>query len=75
MMVRGSLGRECAAARVRAGLLAQAVAARAGVSESTISRLENGTYLVEDVEVIVETYEVMCGLPDGELWRRAIAGA
>jgi hypothetical protein len=39
---------------------------------STVSRHEAGRRLVEGVEALVEVYETMCGLADGELWRRAI---
>jgi transcriptional regulator with XRE-family HTH domain len=72
MLVRVQLGRACTLARQRAGLRQADVAERAGVDRSTVSRLEAGLHMVESVETLVEAYELLCDLPDGELWRRAL---
>lgn len=48
-----------------------AIAQAAGVSETTISDFERATAWPRTVDTIVEAYEAECGLPDGELWRRA----
>jgi ribosome-binding protein aMBF1 (putative translation factor) len=71
VLVRRRLGAVSRAARERAGLDQAAIATRFGTSIATISRHEAGLRWVKEVEALVEVYETMCGLPDGELWRRA----
>lgn len=63
----------CRRARIEAGLRGIDIATAAGVSEPTISRLENGVGWRRNAERVVAAYERECGLPPGELWRRAIA--
>lgn len=66
------LGRECRNARRTAGLRLLDVALAAGVSEATLSRFEHAQRWPDRFEEIVATYERECGLPERELWRRAI---
>lgn len=75
MRVLGRLGAVCRTARKEQGLHALVIAQAAGVSEPTISRVENGLRWVDDIEAIVEAYERELRLPDGELWRRAVSSS
>lgn len=68
----GRLGRVCRDAREEAGLRQLEIAMTAGVSGYTISMFEHGRGWKRDVEAIVAAYEKECGLPEDELWRRAI---
>jgi hypothetical protein len=69
--VGARLALACRNARLDADVRALEVALSAGVVESTISRFESGLW-PHDPERIVAAYERECGLPDLELWRRAI---
>lgn len=66
--------REARAARETAGRTLLDVAIEAGgLQPSTIQRFENRVRgWAPMTDRIVEAYERACGLPDGELWRRAI---
>lgn len=68
----GRLGETCRQAREDAGLRALDIATAAGVSEATVSRFERGTGWPLRTDAIVAAYERECGLPPGELWRRAV---
>ena len=63
------------AARERAGATQQEVAARAGASTATVSRLENGIALPSDplIDAILDAYCVVTGVPRLELLERATA--
>ena len=63
------------AAREQAGATQQEVAARAGASPATISRLENGIAWPSDqlMDGILDAYSVVTGVPRLELAERATA--
>lgn len=60
-------------ARVAAELTQLDIATEAKVGHATISRLERSESWPLDPDRIVAAYEKECGLPEGELWRRAVA--
>lgn len=70
----GQLGALCRDARRAADppVTMLAVAQAAGVSQSAISAFELGISWPRRIDEIVEAYEHELGLPDGEIWRRAL---
>lgn len=66
------LGAVCREARLAHQLRLIDIATIAGVSEATISNFEAGQGWRRQTDDIVIAYERECGLPPGELWRRAI---
>jgi transcriptional regulator with XRE-family HTH domain len=73
----GRLGSAARDAREDAGLSQTRIVVAVDVypppNRTVLSRFENGQRWPNHVEEIVEAYERECGLPDGELWRRAIS--
>jgi transcriptional regulator with XRE-family HTH domain len=66
------LGQACRHARSKGGVLLLDISMRAGISQGQLSKFERGLATPERLVAVVEAYEAECGLPDGELWRRAI---
>lgn len=67
------LGRVAREAREDAGLRQIDIATAAGVVHAVISNLERGFRYPERLDEVVDAYEKECGLPVGEIWRRAAA--
>jgi transcriptional regulator with XRE-family HTH domain len=63
------------AARELAGASQREIAARAGASTATVSRLENGIAIPSDplLDAILDAYCVLTGVPRLELLERATA--
>lgn len=72
MGMAARLGAAAKEARVQAGLTLLDIATSAQVSESVISRFEQGTGWRRQTDEIIAAYERECGLDSDELWRRAL---
>jgi transcriptional regulator with XRE-family HTH domain len=59
-------------ARLAADLRQLDIATAADVSHEMISRLERAQSWPKNPDRIIGAYEKECGLPEGELWRRAV---
>lgn len=73
MDVLRRLGEACRDARNEARVLLLDISLRADISQGQLSKFERGLATPERLVAVVEAYEAECGLPDGELWRRAIS--
>lgn len=66
------LGQAARRIRLEAGLDLIDLATTSGVSQSTISRFEQGEGWRRDTNAIVDAYAQACGLRPEDLWRAAL---
>ena len=66
-----ALGRTCCELRMARGVMQARIAARAGVTDSVISRFEKGERWPRRFERIVDAYAEECGVDGADLWIKA----